>query len=217
MRNRAKLVECPRAGLVYGLVAGPAHEGWWVETGDGRCSALAAVSCLIQPRPGDTVLMAVDPEQGCFILSVLKRGDDTAGADLVFSGPVSLHVQDGDLALSADRDMRIAAGREMGLAAGAMKVHADEAEARLGDLSLIGRFIHTQADRVRTVAATVDQIVQSLTQRLEESWRYIRGHEEVQCESTRLLAEDSVTVQTRNALHQAEELHKIDAGQIHLG
>jgi len=45
----------------------------------------------------------------------------------------------------------------------------------------------------------------------------LKDHEEVQTGSTRYLVDTNLTMHSKNAMHVAEEIVTINAGQVHLG
>ena len=63
----------------------------------------------------------------------------------------------------------------------------------------------------------MDQTVRRLTQRLQDSFRFVKDHDETQAGSTRYLVEDTLTMNAKNAVHMAEEIVTINAEQVHLG
>jgi len=113
--------------------------------------------------------------------------------------------------------MNLASDGPMALASTKISVHAGVGEAVIERLSVAGRVLQSRIRRIRTVASSVDQTVRRLTQRLRDSFRYVEEQDEVQCGNARYLVEDSLTVQSRNAVHMAEEVVTINADQVHLG
>ncbi len=83
-----------------------------VDAGGGEVSALRAVSCLVEPAPGDTVLLARAGDRA-FVLAVLERP-----------------VRPGE----APPARRIAS-------AGPIEIEAPEVTVRAGTLSLVGRTV----------------------------------------------------------------------------
>ena len=92
--------------------------------------------------------------------------------------------------------------------------------AKLGNIEMVKGGVTTYADMYYFedwVAETVENIFCRLTQRLENAFCYVKEHEEVQAGSSRRLVEDTMTVHSKNAIHMAEEVIKLNAGQVHLG
>lgn len=212
----AKKYEKENPYLDYGLILdeGPALI---VRTSSGDFEAQKAVSCLIEPRPGDQVLVSMDSSAVCHVIAVLTRPDEEAGADLHFSGDVRMRIERGSLQLLADKDLNLAARDNMSLASESLDVNTNQANAHIEKLSFVGEFINIQAKRLKTVADVCEQFLSSLTQRLKSSFRSVEEHDESQAGSARYLVDGTMTVNVKNSVHIAEEDVKIDADQIHLG
>lgn len=189
-----------------------------VQTSGACVRACQAVSCLVRPRAGDMVLLSLEDAHAAYILSILKRDPEgSARTDLVFAGEVKIRVEGGGLSMASDANIALACPEELSCAASRLSLHADEGEAKIEKISFVGRFLQTHFQAVRAVAETVDHVFKRLTQCLEESSRFIKGHEEVQSRSSRHLAEETLTLHSKNAVHMAEEIVTINAQQIHLG
>lgn len=205
---------CLQKGRVIAAGAGEVR----ISLGQERYAARRAMSCLVDPRPGDLVLAVVENPELAYILAVLER-PETAGqpTDLVVDGPARLRVDNGSLTIQAESDLNLAAGRELAAVSDRVSIRAQRARARITNCSFVGRFFRSQLGRVQAVALEVDQVCRRLTQRLEESYRYVREHDEVQAGSSRLLVEDLYTVHSKNTLVMAEEHVTINGQQINLG
>jgi len=209
MENLAKKTETTQPVLEYGLVQMDEGPFFVVQTPFGPVLSEQAVGCLVRPIPGDTVLLCMD-DAVCYILSVLKReADEKTRTELSFSGDVDLRVTGGELSVSAERRIAFASNK--------ISMVADRGEAVIDKFSFTGRVLRSQVKRILVVANTVENIFRRFTQRLQDSFRFIKDHEEVQTGNTRYLVEDTLTLHAKNANHMAEELVTINAEQIHLG
>ncbi|MFH1139992.1 MAG: DUF3540 domain-containing protein [Pseudomonadota bacterium] len=217
-KKKRSLEPAPQPVLEYGRVLAGTGDRFVVDTPRGKLTAEKAVGCLVQPRPGDLILASVDgPEQG-FILSVLRRGPlGTGETDLVFDGQVNIQVRGGSLAVSAEQELSLASGEDLTLVSDRVSVNAREGRARFKEAFFTAGFLNSRIERIKAAAESVDQVFHRLTQRLFESFRYVKDHEEIQAGSQRTLVEDVLTVHSKNAVFMSEEIHKIDAGQVHLG
>lgn len=218
MRQSVQPAEIPRPNLEYGRIvsrSGPSCYG--VESQFGMHAAARAFSCLVQPEAGDRVLLSMDSAGDCYILSVLEREMETGETELAIPGDVSLHAEQGSLRLSADRALFLSGCDSIDAATNRMSVHAHEGEAAIGKLTLLGRRLHTQVERITSVARSVEHSFRRLTQRMENCERFVEDHEEVQTGSTRYLVQDTLTTHAGNTLNISEELHTMQAEQIHMG
>jgi len=217
MLNLAEKGSTLQPALEYGHLLEREGPVFLAGTSYGTLRAEKAASCLMEPCAGDTVLLVCGEAGGNFILAVLRREDAQTGADMIFEGPVRVSVKNGGFALSAHDDLSLASHRSLSLTSAAIGIHADTGEAKIGEVSLVSRLLKTHIEYVKSVAVTVDEIYQKLTQRLENCFRFIKDQEEVQSGSSRYLAEDLLTIHSKNSLIVAEEHVTINAEKIHLG
>lgn len=220
MNNLAEKMPENLPQLVYGTVLERKGQTLIVATDYGHSTAHKAVSCMIQPEPGDYVLLSLEALDGdrCFVLSVLQRDAERQhGQEIVFEGPVKFQVNGGDLALSSDQGLTMAAEEDILCVSERIEVQAAQGDVRIGKLDFLGRAVRSQVERVVAVAKAVEKTYDQVTQRMKNSFRYVEEHDEVQSKTKRQLVEESLTVQSKNEYHLTEEVVKIDAEQIHLG
>ena len=218
MKSLAKQNEPAHPVMEYGWITHDEPGYYGVETPLGTIKAVRAVTCLVAPRPGDRVLISFDDGDCGFILAILQR-DTQAGdsTDLVFDGQVNLHAQNGGLSLTTDQNLVLGAREELSCASKQLKVHAHDGRAAMDKLSFAGRILETQFERIKSVAQSVEHVFSELTQRLTNAFRFVEEHDELQAGSTRTLVEDTMTTHSKNAVHMAEEIIKLNAEQVHLG
>lgn len=195
--------------LEYGMVT-EADDLLRVETSLGSYAALKAASCLVRPKRGDSVLTVFDGEGNCFILSVLVQ-DQTSGQrnEIIMEGDASLHIRKGGLTISADDEVSVVSDK--------LSLAARTGNAAFEDCSLLGKSLFTEFGSIKAVAGKVENIFQQLTEKLIDAFRFVKDHEEVQTGSTRYLVDTNLTMHSKNAMHVAEEIVTINAGQVHLG
>jgi len=218
MKNLAKKHDQLSPVLDYGLLVASGEEGFIVACAGDRYPARQAVSCLVRPEAGDTVLLSFAAAGRCYILAVLERpGGETAPKTLALDGQVELRIRRGGLNIAAAETLSLSSEQQIAIAAERLNLDARQGSARIDELSFFGRLFHSQVETVKHIADTLDTIVRRAVQRLTSSYRYIEEHEEIQSASTRMLVEGTLTMQTQNTMHTAEGHIKIDAEQIHLG
>ncbi|NLI47694.1 MAG: DUF3540 domain-containing protein [Acidobacteria bacterium] len=189
-----------------------------VRTAAGDVSAHQAFGCLVAPRPGDAVLVAVGADGKDYILSVLERDATVpAATEMILDGPVNLRVQGGSLALQTDGDLRLASRQDIACASRRIAVAAHQGRVRIGRLAFVGRFLSSQVARVKSVALGMDVVCRRLTQRLGNSFRYVKELDETQSTSSRVVVEDLLTMHSKNTLIMSEEHVTVNAEQIQLG
>ncbi len=208
MHNAAKRMDAASPVLEYARVRAVCGDRLVLCAAYGEIHAERAAGCLLAPRPGDLVLASMDARGGAFVLSVLKRETEAPG-EIDYPG---------DLRLRARGDLRLDAGGDAGLSAGeTLVLAAKEGEASFEKVSALAKTADVRLGTLTMMAGAVEQFFSRLTQRLTNSVRLVEEHEEVQAGSARYLIEDTLTMHSKNALHIAEEVVKIDAGQVHLG
>jgi len=204
----------PAPSLEYGRVLSASDGQYRVEASFGDIAAVRAVSCLVDPSAGDKVLLAVDLSGSAYVLSVLESA---SCVNLAVDGDTRLSVRGGSLTLAADADMNLACQGSLTAASGEITVHAARGSAVIEKASVLGRALKTQFKRVRQVAVSVDQVFRRVTQRSQESTRFVKEHDEVQAGSQRVLVEDLCALHAKNHSMMAEEHVVINAEQIHMG
>ena len=92
----------PAMVLTEAHIAMPLAEGCY-QLNDGRCARQAA-SCLLQPAPGDTVLL-LEGQSGLFVLAVLVRRVtvEPSAAWVAVPGAVALRISQARLELHAEQ------------------------------------------------------------------------------------------------------------------
>ncbi|MFH1983882.1 MAG: DUF3540 domain-containing protein [Pseudomonadota bacterium] len=211
--------DIPQPTLEYGRVIASRAEGALrVATSFGAVDARRAVSCLVDTRPGDTVLLSVDDTGNVYILSVLEReADSSEGTALSVDGNLQLHARNGSLQITADDALGLTGNMSIEVTTQRLGVTSKTGEVVIEKLALMGRTVYQQARRIVTVAKSVEQNFRHLTQRLKNTERYVEEHEEIQTDSTRYLVKDTFTTHAGNTLNISEELHTMQAEQIHMG
>ncbi|WP_243358674.1 DUF3540 domain-containing protein [Fundidesulfovibrio terrae] len=209
----------PSPSLEYGRVlASPPHPGpgalFEVEASFGPLAAVRAVSCLVEPAPGDAVLLSVDIAGRAYVLAVLESASPV---NLAVDGDASLSVRGGSLTVALGSDLTLACPGAITAASGEIAVHAATGSAVIERVSLIGRALRSRFKKVRAVAKSVDQMFARVTQRAQESTRFVAEHDEVQAGSRRVLVSDLCALHAKNHSMMAEEQVVINAEQIHMG
>lgn len=206
--NTARRFETAPPVLEYARVTALAGNLCRLATPRGELAARRATGCLLAPREGDLVLAAVDGAGAAFVLSVLDRPEAAPGC-LDYPGDLNVRAA-GDLRLDAATDASLSAS-------GTVTLAGTHGEAAFTSLSLLAKAARVQLKNLSVMARTVEQFAVRLTQRLTNSVKLVAEHEEVQATSARYCVADDLTMQAKNARHIAEDVIKIDAGQVHLG
>lgn len=187
-----------------------------VRTSSGVRRARRAVSCLVEPEVDDRALIATDEDGQAFILAVLERRTGAA-LRLGAEGDVAWHLPGGSFAVAAKRGVTLATAGQAAVAAGTLRVTAREAGLHLDRVSYLGRLVQAQAETVKLVAGALDQTVERLWHRVKRSYRFVAEQDHVRAKHLDYAAKENALVRGKNTLVTAEQLVKVDAGQVHLG
>lgn len=194
------------AALSKGHVTGRLDRHYVVSTSRGECRALRAFSCVIRPEVGDTVLLAGDEAQ-THLLAVLSRPSvDVATLDV-----------EGDLRVAPTGRVDIEAEQGVGIRTDELRLAARAGKVSVEAMHYAGGAVEAVLGTVRTVASTSETLVDRLTQKAKRIFRFADETEHVRAGSLDYTAEQTASVQGRNMVLTAEELVKVDGGQIHLG
>jgi hypothetical protein len=176
---------------------------------DGECitilrdgaqeAAQRAFSCLVEPEPGDLVL--VDRAgAGTYILAVLARCS---------VAPMRVAMPDGASIAADGGRLRIAAAtlqmeaETTALATRGLDIDAGRADVRLG--------------RVGILAEAIETIAQRLVARLRRSYRFVDETEQIRARDIDQRASGHMHIRGDATTVQGTALVKLQANQIHLG
>jgi len=184
----------------------------------GRYRARRGVSCLVAPGLGDTVLVALAADGRCWVLAVLERpGRQDAKVELSVDGDLDIRSVTGRLGLAAAKGMSLVSGREVAVVSGRVEVNAVEGSVVVERLRLLGGLLQTEVDRVKTMAKSVDVVLERFSQRVKRSYRQVEELDQLRAERIDHAASGTMSLQADNALVTARKLAKIDGEQVHLG
>ncbi len=187
-----------------------------VKSDSGIYRARRAVSCFVEPRECDVVLLATARSGACYVLAVLERDGDDA-IRIAPEGDVELALDSGRLSLSAREGISLVSQKEIGVVAARAKVNAVTAEAAFQRLSVVGRYLQSEFERVKTFAKSFDAVLERFSQRVKNSYRKVEGTDQVRTQQLDYRARKTMNMHGANTLMTAEQLVKIDGEQIHVG
>lgn len=192
------------AGALQVAISGVAHE------------ARRAASCLLEPEPGDLVLVTLVPGRGCYVLAVLERQEAARGR-LVHMGDLELQLPAGRLTVAATQGMSVVSGKDVSCVTGTLHAHAAEAEIFLERSSFLGRLARVEVETVKVLGRFFDSVLERFSQRVRRSFRKVEELDQVRAEHLDYTANQTASVRGHNTLLTAEQLVKLDGDQVHLG
>lgn len=206
------------ATLHQGRILVASDDGWIVTMDPPMSSSIfatTAFSCLVEPTPGDRVLVALDKEgESGLVLAICER-PSTVPARLALQGKLVMSSTD-TLELHG-RNVRIRSDAELALDASSMQAVADRATLSVREAGIVAQCLRSVAAKASLVAEGLTQVVGTLTQKLTHSQRLVREREEVFAGSSLTSARDLVSIQGQNARINAERHIVVNADKIHMG
>ena len=214
MRSLARKLDRSPASLEDGEVIGVSGGVFVVRAGDVELEAKRARSCLVAPRVGDEVLVATSGDGRAYVLAVLE-GDESAPTTLEVDGDLELRAA--RLGVRAPGGVDIASGKQVAIAGAEFALRALEGSVVVQKLSFVGGMLRSEVGAIKTVASTCDSLFDRVSQRVKRSFRFVEDVDQVKAHSLHYAAETTMSLRAENAMVTAEELVKIDGGQIQLG
>lgn len=226
MDNLARKEELSQPIMEYAHVLGEMDGAFLVQTSFGVIRALQAVGCLVRPAPGDKVLLSLTMTGGtglteiteeAYVLHVLSRDEGAPMTEIVLDGDVQVRVREGDLHLVAEKGMSLGAEESVQVAATGLAVDAEHGDVKIERLAWTSKLFNANIKILKTVGKSVEHVAARMTQRLVNSFRYVKDHDEHQAGAARHLVDETLTMHSKNAVHMADEVVKVDGEQVHLG
>ncbi|TNL11217.1 hypothetical protein CYD30_08105 [Kosakonia cowanii] len=158
-----------------------------------------AVSCVIAPQAGDTVLIsAVDNQM--WLLAVLERQNPASAAELSVQG-----------------DLHIASQGALSLSSEALNISAAKGECHISEMNYSGDKISAWVSLSRIVGKRAESVWQTVTQISQQLFRTTRQMEHVRAGQLDMKAEDYLRMHAQNTVITSKAITKVDSEQIHMG
>ena len=215
MTNLAEKYQSEEAFLEGGSIVAVGSKELTVELAGRRVAAQRATMCLVEPQIGDHVLVATLPSS-TFVMGVLSR-DEQAPAKLTFDGDVDLAVRNGRLRVTAQEGVDVATPGDSTIDARRVSVRAQEGEAIIGKLRMLGSLVEAKIGKLSTVAETVDAFAGRFVQRVKRYYRLVEEMDQVRAEQIDHRARGTARIHAENTVITANKLAKIDGDQVHIG
>jgi hypothetical protein len=162
-------------------------------------AALRAFSCLVEPSPGDLVLVG-HAEGETFILAVLARRGD-APMRVALPGGATIAAPDGRLSLDA----------------GTLALRADATDITTGSLDVTAARTDASLGRIALLAQTIDTLAQRIVGRFRRSIRIVEESETLRARDIEQRASNHMHLRGDAVTMQGSALVKLRGDQIHLG
>lgn len=166
-----------------------------------------AASCLLQPQPGDEVMIAGE-EARPWLLAVLTRADKRR--------PWSLGVS-GDLHIAAQGALTLHGAERLELRGATLTLDADRGNCRIGRMRYRGKSLSSRVDVVCIVGKRLEAVWHTLVHISHHWLRKVTQTEHARVGQLDYQAGDYARIHGQNVMITAEAITKIDSEHIHMG
>ena len=187
-----------------------------VQTEDGEFAARRAASCLIAPRPGDTVVVAVPDEGPLWVLAILEREDPDTRPVIHADGDLGLVVR-GTLEMTGGAGVVMQSPSKVDIGSRELSVTTVDGEIKSDRFRFFGRMVQAQASTVKSFLGTMDTALERFTQTVKRSYRFVEELDVTRAAEIDMRSKETMTLRAKNAFVAAKDLVKVDGEQIHLG
>lgn len=216
MRNLAKKQLRREIFQEMGAVIRTAGAAFVVETDSGEIEAKRAASCLLEPAPGDMVIVATGGAGQAYVLAVLEREEGAPGR-IVLDGNLDLQVRRGRFAVAADEGVALVSPKDVSVVSSSVNVRAITGEVALQTFSFLSTFVRAEVEKAKLLAGSLDSVLDRFSQRVKRAYRVVEESDHLRAERVDYAAKETMSLHGGNTLVTAEELVKLDGEQIHVG
>lgn len=187
-----------------------------IRVGTSTYTAARARSCLVEPTPGDTVIVAVAGTGRAWVLAVLE-GADEGRTRLAVEGDLEISLKQGRFTVTATEGVGVVSGKDVSVVSGKVEVNAVEGGVVLEKLTFVARSVLSEMGHLRSIAATVDRVAERVMERVKRSYRTVEEIDRVDAGQIDYSAQRVMSLRAQNTVMTAEQLVKVDGAQIHVG
>jgi hypothetical protein len=187
-----------------------------IRTSRTELAARRAVGCLVEPRAGDRVLVALEEDGDAFVLSVLERAE-AAETTISVDGDLTLRAANGTVKIAGQGGVDLATGGAARIAATSVEVSALRGRVSIQWLEVLGEAARVELGKVKMIAKTFDAVLERWSQRSKRSYRTVEEVDQVHAHEIDYAAEGNARLRGENALLTATDVAKVNGEQVHLG
>lgn len=216
MDNLARVLDSEQVFLEYGRVIGSEDRFFTVETDRVELKATKSLSCLVEPLPGDTVLVSQTTSGKCYVLSILER-EDQGPTSLVFDGDVDLKTRAGRLRMAAQEGIDLVSAKDTALISAQLSVNCVQAEVTIQHLSFFSNFLQGQIQKIKLIGQACDSVFERVSQRVKRCYRRVEDLEQLTAGQLNYRVKKLMSLRGKYSVLTAEENVRIDADKILMG
>ena len=190
-----------------GIVQSAGDNGLEVTSGAMRARASRAVSCLLEPAPGDSVAcLRVAPDE-VWIVAVLHREDGIANV-LSCTGDTQLKVSEGALKITA---------ATLALQSGQLNVVSKNTQVTTETAQLVGKQLRIIGTAIKVVGSVMSTVMDRVNHFSKHYLRTTDGIDRVSATHIECEAQQLMRLDAEHTLVSGAQLVKARGAQIHFG
>jgi len=215
MEHLARALDKEEAFLEYGTVKLAEGGAFTVAAESGVVAAKRSFSCLVEPVPGDMVLVSRS-SSGCYILAILERHGDQH-ASLAFEGDADLSLKQGRLRVAAQGGIDLVSAKDTALVSPELSINSVQADVTIQQLSFFGTFLEGQIERIKLIGQACDSIFERVSQRVKQCYRWVEELDQLKAGQLNYLVKKLMSLRGKYSVLTAEEDMRIDGDKILMG
>ena len=175
-----------------------------------------AVSCLVKPQIGDSVMVCGASTGDLFVLAVLEQANE-AQVQLDVPADLVLSVPHGNLHLETQGILRAKAGQQLSFQTDDLLVNAETGDVQVGSLRFVGRAVTSTVAVLKHMGQRLEQMVDRFTQSARTSTRVVQEQDTLRAGQVDAQASGLMKLHGKTTLMTGDHLVKVDSEQIHMG
>ncbi len=188
-----------------------------VHTEDGATwHCRRAASCLLQPQPGDTVLLSGPDPRRVYLIAVIEQADASVSR-IEAPGDLRLSAPAGAISIESAADLRLHSAATLAMQGAHLALDAQQAQCDVREMRYTGQALDATVGRLRLVGQVFESVAERVMQIARNALRFVDGVDQVRVGHLDLRAQETAIVHGKHVVITGKELMKVDAGQIHMG
>lgn len=208
--------DTPLAAMRTAVVLAVTGRDAVIEDNGVVAEAATAVSCMVQPMAGDTVIYAETRAGRTFILAIVERPGEP-DVTVSFPGNATFTAANGGITVSSRQSVSLVSQGGLHCFSDQAVHHAREALVDYGNCTARGRDLQANFTNVRMIGEVITTIAAHCLQRFKNYFRRSAAHDQVRAGNISRSAEGLYAVDSRQTVMVSSKDTKIDGERIHMG
>jgi len=216
LSNPARAFNAEPVFLAYGTIRMKQNNLYVVATDRSTVKAKRSINCLVQPQPGDTVLISQDDDERAYILNILES-EYNSPTELVFDGDVDIKTPNGRFGIAAQEGIDLVSAKDTTLLSSKFSVNAVQADVNIERISLFSSFLQARLARIKLIGQTCDSVFERISQRVKRCYRQVDDLDHLRAGQLNYVAKKLMSFRGKYTVMTAKEDVRIDADKILMG